>query len=77
MRDVRAKYKYTKYLCFSLSWSLWNPRGHRKWPSDRGELWIPRHRRVPVSAWLPAHRLVRPHLSPRQPVVRTAAHLHT
>lgn len=64
-------------LFLFCSWSLRHPGGHRQRPSDRGELWLPRHGGVPVPSRLSTDRLFGSHLSPGQPVVRAASHLHT
>lgn len=63
-------------VSLSFSRSLWNPRGHCERPGDRGELRIPWYGCVSVSARLSANRLIGSDLSPRQPVVWTAACLY-
>lgn len=78
LRDDAACGLSPLHVCLlSFSRSLWNPRGHCERPGDRRELWLPGYGRVSVSARLSTDRLISSHLSPRQPVVWTAARLHT
>lgn len=73
-----AKITYLSQTFFNVfSWSLWNSRGNCEWPGHWGELRVPWYGCVSVSARLPPHRLIGSNLSPRQPMVWTAPHLHT